>query len=210
MTVPEAGVHLVGLPTLYSHGLRHALLQSGLQQVSVTPVEQLTQSVPEQGRFVVVMPQDRIPMLPSSLRPDIARARCAVVELTDSVDDSGFLAAVRRGASGFVEMDGDPDTVVDAVRSAARGFFTLPTQVRRVLVQAEVQADAPALSEQEVQWLRGLGQGATVAALAHGSAYSEREMYRLLARVYQTLGADTRTQALLNAQRWGLLDERKS
>lgn len=210
MTVEEPGVHLVNLPALYCNGLRHALMQSGLPHVNVTRVQQLAQAVSEPGRSVVVTPEAHVWMLPSSLRPEVTRAQYAVVELADTVNESSFLAAVQRGTSGFVEMNGDPDMIVDAVLSAARGFFTLPPQVRRVLIQSEVQADAPTLSAQGLQWLRKLGQGSTVASLAHGSAYSEREMYRLLARVYKTLGADTRTQALLNAQRWGLLDERES
>jgi DNA-binding CsgD family transcriptional regulator len=55
--------------------------------------------------------------------------------------------------------------------------------------------------------LRLLGQGGTVAALAQSAAYSEREIHRLLAGIYRRLGASNRTDALLRAERWGLLDD---
>ena len=106
----------------------------------------------------------------------------------------------------MVEMDGDPALIVEAVRSAAVGRFLVPEFARQALAQVDLRRDAPPLGPTEVQWLRRLGTGVTVAALAQEAAYSEREMYRLLARIYQGLGARTRTQALLIAQRCGLLD----
>jgi len=44
-----------------------------------------------------------------------------------------------------------------------------------------------------------------VTSLARSSGYSEREMYRLLSALYARLGVTTRTEALLRADRWGLL-----
>lgn len=56
-----------------------------------------------------------------------------------------------------------------------------------------------------MEWLRSLADSATVGRLARLSGYSEREMYRLLNRVYSRIGAQTRTEALLIAQRRGCL-----
>jgi DNA-binding CsgD family transcriptional regulator len=54
--------------------------------------------------------------------------------------------------------------------------------------------------------LRHLADSGTVASLARTVGYSEREMYRLLGGVYARLGASNRTEALLLAERWGLLE----
>ena len=61
------------------------------------------------------------------------------------------------------------------------------------------------LSARDVAWLRALADGVTVASLARASGYSQREMYRLLSALYARLGVDSRTEALLRADRAGLL-----
>jgi DNA-binding NarL/FixJ family response regulator len=66
----------------------------------------------------------------------------------------------------------------------------------------------PSLTDVEQAWLRRLAAGGTVAGLARGCGYSEREMYRRLSDMYSRLGARTRTEALLLAERFGLLDTR--
>ena len=66
---------------------------------------------------------------------------------------------------------------------------------RRILTAAE-------------QELRAAGYHAmTVAGLARRFSHSEREMYRLLSATYQRLGVQSRTEALLAAQRHGLFDQ---
>ena len=52
-----------------------------------------------------------------------------------------------------------------------------------------------------------LADGATVAGLGRRCAHSEREMSRLLTGTYRRLGARDRTDAMLLADRFGLLDE---
>lgn len=44
-----------------------------------------------------------------------------------------------------------------------------------------------------------------MAPLADQVGYSEREMYHRLKGVYETIGADSRTEALILASRWGVL-----
>ena len=68
----------------------------------------------------------------------------------------------------------------------------------------------PAFTEVEVGWLRDLADGAKVAALARAAGYSQREMYRVLADLYERLGARTRTEALLSADRFGLLAQART
>lgn len=65
---------------------------------------------------------------------------------------------------------------------------------------------APDLSADERSWLLALAAGSTIDQLASASAYSRRQMHRLLNRAYAGLGASGRVEALLIAQERGLLD----
>ncbi|MDQ3641282.1 MAG: hypothetical protein M3450_07420 [Actinomycetota bacterium] len=59
---------------------------------------------------------------------------------------------------------------------------------------------------EEVGWLQTLARGATVARLAGEVGYSEREMFRILSNLYQRMGVVSRTEALVQAAQWGLLE----
>ena len=80
------------------------------------------------------------------------------------------------------------EMVVDMARSAASGAPGRP------------------LRNQEVAWLRALAEGLTIREVAERSAYSEREMFRKLRRLYRKMGVGGRIPALIRASRWGLLD----
>ena len=99
------------------------------------------------------------------------------------------------------------DDVVVAVAGAWRALTTLPTAAARTLSGAH-HGEPVAVTPREAAWLRALADGVTVASLARASGYSQREMYRLLAAVYARLGTDNRTDALLRADRAGLLAPR--
>ena len=63
-----------------------------------------------------------------------------------------------------------------------------------------------AISPWEVHWLQMLANGATVADVARDASYSEREMFRLLNRLYRAMGARNRVEAIVMAARAGLLN----
>jgi DNA-binding NarL/FixJ family response regulator len=94
--------------------------------------------------------------------------------------------------------------VMAVVRAAAAGQTLLPRQVARGMSRSQT-GPVPQLQAHERGWLRHLAESGTMANLATASGYSEREMYRLLGSVYTRLGAANRTEALLLAERWGLL-----
>ena len=83
----------------------------------------------------------------------------------------------------------------------------VPDHVAAAVAETHTVISAPALGQDERCWLRWLAGGKTVASLAVAACYSEREMYRLLRKLYTRLGASGRTEALLAAQRYGLLDD---
>jgi DNA-binding CsgD family transcriptional regulator len=68
--------------------------------------------------------------------------------------------------------------------------------------------DVPQVTAVEIRWLQSLADGVTVAELAKQASYSEREMFRLLQRLYRRMGTRTRVAAIVKAARTGLLNER--
>src|SRR5215213_7861453 len=129
------------------------------------------------------------------------------VALLRAVDTRGYASALAR-CTAAVPMEAELDELVATVWAASRGRTLLPALVARELAaRAETSAAVPDLSDQQVRWLRDLASSATVTSLAKSAGYSEREMYRLLSALYARLGVTTRTEALLRADRWGLLRE---
>ncbi len=110
------------------------------------------------------------------------------------------------GATGVVSTAMELEEAVTVIRCAASGQTLMPSAVARALCRP-LSGPPPALDGRERGWLRTLADGGTVSVLARGVGYSEREMYRLLSGVYVRLGATSRTEALLLAERWGLLHE---
>jgi DNA-binding NarL/FixJ family response regulator len=74
-----------------------------------------------------------------------------------------------------------------------------------VLAGAETD---PAITTDQMAWLRHLASGMTVAELARVAGYSERAMFRLLQSLYRQLGARTRIEAIVRAQEQGWLRPR--
>jgi DNA-binding NarL/FixJ family response regulator len=102
-------------------------------------------------------------------------------------------------------MDDELSRIVGVVRAAADGHTLMPRDIARTLCRPR-NGPPPQLSPREREWLLRLADSWTVGGLARRAGYSEREMYRLLADVYARLGASNRTEALLFADRWGLLE----
>lgn len=69
----------------------------------------------------------------------------SVLVLTTFDDDESILAALQAGASGYLTKEADRNTILSAVRTAARGQTVLAPEVqRRLLTLASRPAPAPA------------------------------------------------------------------
>ena len=131
-----------------------------------------------------------------------AGAAPRTVILVQSPEPARYRSLLRHCTAALPAGSADHDIVL-AVRAAHRALTCLPTTAARAL--AGVEERTPSLSGNELSWLRSLADNVTVASLARASGYSPREMYRLLAELYTRLGVTTRTEALLRADRLGLL-----
>ena len=201
---PSTRVVLGGLPPVYAHGLQILLRSSVASCTVVADLGQLPILLAGPNPLVVVVPEAGVPAV---LPVPPAVPRHAVVVLVERATTEACASALRAGVTGVITVADDPDQVVAALGSAARGRTVLPREVVQALCRPAT-VPPPSLTPVERGWLRRLAGGGTVAGLARACGYSEREMYRRLSSVYLRLGAHTRTEALLLAERFGLLDER--
>jgi DNA-binding NarL/FixJ family response regulator len=194
-------VVLVGLPPVYAHGLYVGLTATGLR-CTVLPATGGLAAPSGPGRTLVAV-------VPSALSPSVETvhgARRAAVHVLVDGSPRAYSDALRAGATGAFAPNAELADILRILLCAGLGLTVLPVDVARALNQRSV-GSRPELAERDLQYLRLLSQGATVAGLGRRFAHSEREMYRLLSVTYQRLGARNRTEALLLAQRFGLLEE---
>jgi DNA-binding NarL/FixJ family response regulator len=106
-----------------------------------------------------------------------------------------------------VEWRAETGRIVEVAEAASRGDALIPSDTARALPLAggDPHADRPFVDEEEADWLDALARGATVVGLADDYGYSERVMFRRLRDLYERLGASNRSEALINAVRFGLL-----
>jgi DNA-binding NarL/FixJ family response regulator len=139
----------------------------------------------------------------------IAGAEDAIVValLVDPTPDR-HAEALRVGATAAIAWDSSPDGIVEVVSLAVRGFTLLPAPVARAIAAGEPPSPDPDwISTQEVEWLRMLAAGVTIQELAAKAGYSERAFYRVLHGLYGRMRVASRTEAILQASRWGLLED---
>lgn len=133
---------------------------------------------------------------------DICATVCTIA-LVPTLTPAAVMRALASAVRSIVGLSAEPAFLADSIHAAQRGKVVLDIDIVRQLVDAE---QAPSFSQQQLQWIRALASGTTVAQLASDSSYSEREMYRHLARIYRGLGASNRVEAVLHAYKAGLLD----
>lgn len=203
-------VALVGLPSMYARGLQR-LLDPSTELCSVLlDLAELPALLPGSTPLLVVVPERDAAGAAALLgavptAPD--QQASAVVAVVDDAGPETCGAALRAGVTAVITTADLPDAVLTVLRCAAQGRTVLAREVVQALCRPAAPPPPP-LAAVERQWLHRLAAGGTVAGLARGCGYSEREMYRRLSAVYQRLGARTRTEALLMAERYGLLGDR--
>ena len=149
-----------------------------------------------------------------STRPDAPR----VVVLTTYDTDGDILRAVEAGAIGYLLKDSPREDILAAVLSAAVGRSTLSPAVTTRLVGAArgtgrgadgslCRAEAPvSLSPRERQVLQAASRGLSNNQIGAELYITEATVKTHLLRAYAKLGVDSRTAAVTEALRRGLLE----
>ncbi len=135
----------------------------------------------------------------------ISRVGGIVVALLPEPSIEWFRDVLAHGAVSAIDWNEDPDRIVAVAVEAVRGRSLLPREIVKALTSGASTSHAPTISAEEAHWLVTLAGGATVAALADDVGYSERAMFRKLHDLYVNLGVKNRSEALLAAERAGIL-----
>ena len=132
-----------------------------------------------------------------------------IVIFTARAEDDVLFRALESGASAFVSKTATAPEILGAIRHAVVAASSFSSRGLAAALRRRQQAPAlPALSERERQVLGLLLDGLSVPDLAIKLHISASTAKTYVARLYDKLGANSRTQALLTAVRLGLVDSR--
>jgi DNA-binding NarL/FixJ family response regulator len=145
--------------------------------------------------------------------PRLSRTR--VIVLTTFDLDEYVFGALRAGASGFLLKGVDPDTLVDAVRTVARGDALLDPGATRRLIEAYAAGETVAarpvsslpdtLTARESEVLGLIAGGLTNAEIATRLVISPLTTKSHVSRILSKLNARDRTQLVVMAYESGLV-----
>jgi len=138
-------------------------------------------------------------------------ARTAILILTVHNDPQTIFGLLESGAVGYVLKDEALETLVNAVRAAARGETWLSPAVARQVVRRAVAGSASdatealsALTPREVEVLRLIARGLDNTAIAQELVLTKRTVQNHISNIYGKLNVASRTEAALLAIRRGL------
>ncbi len=134
-----------------------------------------------------------------------------VIILTTYDDDEILFGALRAGAEGYLLKSASPGVLADSIRRVASGERLLsPALVDKMmrqfqdLAKEKVRADS-GLTDQELQVLRLIAEGATNKEIADKLFWSEVTVKRKTQDIFEKLGVVNRAQAVGEATKKGLL-----
>ena len=122
---------------------------------------------------------------------------------------AAVLAALARGAMGFIPDRSPPGVLLNAVRLVLAGQVYLPPEVLRAgdaaaPVAASPRRDGPSLTPRQLEVLALLVQGIPNKLICRSLAMAEGTLKTHVATIYRELGVSNRAQAGFAARRLGL------
>ncbi len=103
--------------------------------------------------------------------------------------------ALKAGASGYLSKDGDPDTLLAAVRKVANGGRYIDFSIAEKMIfgvqGAETAASHTSLSDRELQVLRMLAKGKSINEIADQFAISNKTISTHKARLMEKTGFES-------------------
>lgn len=137
------------------------------------------------------------------------RLSIGILVLTAYDDDAYVSAVLRAGANGYVLKTASPIEIVEAVRSVYHGKSVLDTVILpkvMALVSGEPEDSSHySLTGREMDILTLAGKGMTNKAIGAQLNISDRTVQGHLARIFEKLQVNSRTEAVMRAVAQGLL-----
>lgn len=146
------------------------------------------------------------------------RDRCDVMVVSVFADEEHVLAAIEAGATGYLLKDSSPGTFLQHIRELRAGGSPIsPLIARRLLARLKpcpaaahegVAADEPAfLAPSERTVLRYAARGYSYDEVANLMGVSRHTVMSYVKRAYRKLQVHSKTEALYEARRLGLVSE---
>ena len=126
-------------------------------------------------------------------------------------EDQYAIRALRAGAYGYVNKGGDPQLLVQAVRTVAQGRKYVTPEIAQMLVESltapATEAAHTRLSDRELQTLVMIASGKRLADIAAELVLSPKTVSVYRARVLEKLGLANNAELTVYAIRNGLVGE---
>ncbi|GEM_PF-3334946 len=197
--VVTAPVALTGNPPVLIAGLAASLAGAGIPVTTMNGSES-----PRPGAAVIVLHKgDQAPRQPGRYVSTGAIPIAAMVAPCDRF----ILEAISRGYRAVLDCDDTPEQLASAVQAVLAGNVVMRAGLAAQLAQdAHTRTHHQAnISDEELRWLTQLASGMSVMELAAHEGYSERTLFRMLARLYRRLNVTSRGEALIVAARAGMI-----
>jgi DNA-binding NarL/FixJ family response regulator len=137
----------------------------------------------------------------TAIRAEFPGAR--IIVLTTYEGDAQALGALKAGAAGYLLKSSVRKDLVDTIRAVHAGQRRIPPSIAAVI--AEHAAD-DALSEREIEILRGVAAGKSNKLIALELRIAENTVKAHMRRILAKLDATDRTHAVTIALKRGILD----
>lgn len=128
----------------------------------------------------------------------------AVLVLTNFDTDADVIEAIEAGAAGYLLKDAAPEEITAAIHAAAAGQTALSPSVATRLL-ARMQQPQTSLSVRELEVLGLVAAGHSNTDIARQLHLSETTVKSHLAHIYPKLGVNSRTAAVAEARRRGVI-----
>jgi DNA-binding NarL/FixJ family response regulator len=126
-------------------------------------------------------------------------------------EDQYAIRALRAGAYGYVNKGGDPQLLVQAVRTVAQGRKYVTPEIAQMLVESLTAPESVTphskLSDRELQTLVMIASGKRLADIAEDLTLSPKTVSVYRARVLEKLGLANNSELTVYAIRNGLVGE---
>jgi len=136
-----------------------------------------------------------------------------ILIFTVSDDDEKVFNCLKAGATGYILKDASAKQIVEAVDELCDGGAPMSVSIARKVLRefqklakiSDSETKISLLSPREEQILRLLYQGATYKEISNSLSISVHTVHTHIKRIYQKLHVNSRSQAIFEAFRRGLI-----
>lgn len=134
------------------------------------------------------------------------RAQAPRILILTGHNNEGYVRALRRlGVHGYLLKSAGPDELVQAIRTVHSGRQVFSTSISRFL-KPGAETEAPKLTRKELEMLVAVASGLKNHEIAEQHSISLNTVEFHMRNLFTKLGATSRADALMRAQRFGLID----